>query len=99
MRNSMDDLISRKAAIDAIAIEFDECGIEYGPNEVVHRVTCELKNLPTVNTAPLKHGRWKDNGNGTVSCSCCATWFQKEREPYMLYCGYCGARMDGGTDE
>ena len=51
--------------------------------------------MPAADAAPVVHGRWKDNGNETVSCSRCATWFPKEREPYMLHCGCCGARMDG----
>ena len=49
----------------------------------------------TVDALPVVHAQWKDNGNETVSCSRCATWFPKEREPYLLYCGCCGAKMDG----
>ena len=40
-----------------------------------------------------RRGTWKDNGNGTISCSECGTWFPKEREPYLCFCGWCGARM------
>ena len=40
-----------------------------------------------------RKGTWKDNGNGTISCSECSTWFPKEREPYLCFCGWCGARM------
>lgn len=40
-----------------------------------------------------RKGIWKDNGNGTISCSECGTWFPKEREPYLCFCGWCGARM------
>ena len=40
-------------------------------------------------------GSWKDNGNGTISCSECGTWFPKEREPYLCFCGWCGAKMEG----
>ena len=40
-----------------------------------------------------RKGTWKDNGNGTVSCSECSTWFPAERKPYLLFCGYCGADM------
>ena len=36
---------------------------------------------------------WKDNGNETISCPHCGTWFPKEREPYMKYCGFCGKRI------
>ena len=41
------------------------------------------------------NGTWKDNGNGTISCSECGTWFPKEREPYLCWCGWCGAKMEG----
>lgn len=36
---------------------------------------------------------WIDNGNDTVSCPECKTWFHKENAEYMRYCGYCGAKM------
>lgn len=39
-----------------------------------------------------RKGTWKDNGNGTISCSECGTWFPKEREPFLQFCGYCGAK-------
>ena len=42
-----------------------------------------------------RKGTWKDNGNGTISCSECGTWFPKEREPYLCFCGWCGAKMEG----
>ena len=54
-----------------------------------------MKYQPTVDAVPVVHAKWKDNGNDTISCSRCATWFQKEREPYLRFCGYCGAKMDG----
>jgi len=50
--------------------------------------------LSSVDVAPVVHAHWKDNKNGTVSCSRCSTWFQKERVPYLYFCGYCGAKMD-----
>ena len=54
-----------------------------------------VDELPIVAAIPVIHAWWKDKGNETVSCSRCATWFPKERKPYLLYCGYCGAKMDG----
>ena len=41
------------------------------------------------------NGKWIDNGNDTISCSRCATWFPKEREPFMHCCPYCFADMRG----
>ena len=60
------------------------------------RIQARVEKLNVIEAERVvRHGHWKDNGNGTVSCSRCATWFQKEREPYLLYCGCCGAIMDG----
>ena len=53
-----------------------------------------LRRMPPADVVPVVHAHWKDNKNGTVSCSRCSTWFQKEREPYLRFCGYCGAKMD-----
>ena len=39
---------------------------------------------------------WTDNGNETISCPYCGTWFPKERCPYMNYCGYCGKKVEWG---
>ena len=90
----MADLISRAAARDVINT-WDRQKSEKVRMGLLHR---DLDAIPAVDAAPVVHGHWKDNGNGTVSCSRCATWFQKEREPYLLYCGYCGAKMDRGTE-
>lgn len=50
---------------------------------------CPLQ--PVKEDEPRK-GKWKDNGNGTISCSECGTWFPKEREPFLQFCGCCGAK-------
>ena len=55
---------------------------------------CVIDKVEPADVAPVVHAHWKDNKNGTVSCSRCSTWFQKEREPYLRFCGYCGAKMD-----
>lgn len=49
---------------------------------------------PTADVAPVRHGRWKNGGNGLYdTCSAC------EKEIYlaipMNYCPECGALMDG----
>ena len=42
-----------------------------------------------------KTGHWIDNNNGTISCSYCHTWFNKDdRYSYMYYCPNCGAKMN-----
>jgi len=50
--------------------------------------------LDTLEKVNRRH--WIDNHNGTISCSGCQTWFHKDdRYPYMDYCPYCGAKMEG----
>jgi len=51
--------------------------------------------LPSVRPQEPKMGHWIDNHNGTISCSHCHTWFYKDdRYYYMLYCPYCGEKMN-----
>lgn len=42
----------------------------------------------------VNHAHWIDNHNGTMSCSHCYTWFNKDnRYSYMRYCPYCNIEM------
>ena len=93
--NNLNDLISRTEALDTIFGCFnvmESRGIDMTVARMI--VKGALNEISTVYTAPIGHAKWKDNGNETVSCSHCATWFPKEREPYLKYCGWCGAKMD-----
>ena len=60
-----------------------------------HRQLAEwLKELKQLRKQ-TKTGHWIDNFNGTISCSCCHTWFHNDdRYSYIHYCPNCGARMD-----
>ena len=53
---------------------------------------------PAADVAPVRHGRWKNGGNGLYdTCTACG------KEIYlaipMNYCPECGALMDGKEDE
>lgn len=62
----------------------------------------ELDALPTIDAAPVRHGRWimtNDHEDGTADfeCSNCEyddTFFTKILEIYIKYCPHCGAKMD-----
>ena len=84
-----DDLISRKAAIEA----FWELDIETRPSwiDAVMRV---LKEIPSAQPE-RKKGKWIKNDNGTYSCSVCQSWIPEEQHCYARYCLYCGAEMGG----
>ena len=57
-----------------------------------------IKQAPAADVAPVRHGRWKNGGNGLYdTCLACG------KEIYlaipMNYCPECGALMDGKEDE
>lgn len=63
---------------------------------------CELKNMPTVEAEPVRHGKWKpwdsDGLEDAYECTACGDLFVLiEGTPITngyKYCPNCGARMD-----
>lgn len=73
----------------------------YSDPVLIHAILNTLDNTPTVDAAPVVHGRWDmaTDGDGVV-CSVCGTDFcilLNETDGFK-YCPNCGARMDGGSD-
>lgn len=56
-----------------------------------------LATAPTVDSEPVKHGRWISI-NGWVECSVCHREPPNETNIESDYCPNCGARMDGGEE-
>ena len=78
----MKEYIERPEAINAIRQYQYPYGVEF-----------LLANIPAADVVEVRHGRWKNGGNGVYdTCSAC------EKEIYlaipMNYCPECGARMD-----
>ena len=60
-----------------------------------------LEEAPTVDAEPVHRGRWKRSGTKkfdfAFNCSECNSF-----SPYGVrtrYCPWCGAKMDGGTED
>lgn len=92
--NACTDVLERASEIDYIA------GFSY---ELVIKI---LDNIPTVNVAPVVHGRWIGAplcGNDNCRCSECGSWHNIHAnlrgEIMQKYCPYCGAKMDGGDSD
>lgn len=86
--------IEREAVLDRLAkVEMDTyygftAAVQFG---VDHAIQC-IKEAPAADVAPVRHGRWKNGGNGLYdTCSACG------KEIYlaipMNYCPNCGALM------
>ena len=79
----MKEYIERAAAIEAIRKYQYPYGVEF-----------LLSNIPAADVVEVRHGRWKNGGNGLYdTCSACG------KEIYlaipMNYCPECGALMGG----
>ena len=88
----MSDYIDRQAAIEAVG---DIHPLDYNSRAIVER----LKNLPSADVEPVRHGRWEvfyaeelcGYRHAYYVCSSCFSSSDDEFD----YCPYCGARMDG----
>lgn len=88
----MSDLISRRAAIQAID-DLPNCYNGYSDTYDKACIIGVLEELPRVDVPDRKVGEWKHDADGLVWCHECG--FGKERSderPYN-YCPNCGARM------
>ena len=76
---------------------------EAGQNDALDRVDTWLEEQPTIEAAPVVHGRWEEVddvwGDVHYRCSACDyEWFLEDGTPAengMNYCPNCGAKMDG----
>ena len=105
----MDDIISRKAAIDALEEPYKVSDTWIDVYAIGKRAQWEmdvkaLNSLPTID--PVKHGEWI-NSRGLYKCSVCrelwTAWWAvscPEERMYetMKFCPNCGAKM-GRSEE
>ena len=63
-------------------------------------VVYDVDAMPTLDVAPVVHGRWKLLVSGNGVCSVChfTTVHVWDFDSSLSYCPNCGAKMDGGAD-
>lgn len=64
------------------------------PNATMVDARRLLSDMPAADVAPVVHGRWYYHDDGVITCSECGN--AESSDSY--YCGYCGAKMDGGAE-
>lgn len=89
---------------DAIKLLRGKCVAKY-PNTFMMGLFAaadEIAQLPTVDAAPVVHGRWKKaHINGYLKCNHCedafiyADWLESGK---WNYCPNCGAKMRGDSE-
>lgn len=88
-------LIDADALLDFLQI----IPIDLGYREI-EDVENFVKELPTIDAVPVRHGRWVKKGQW-YCCTECGTemFFTGVYDPNQHYCYYCGVKMDGGDPE
>lgn len=106
----MDDLISRKALLEELDKWINPC-VNYDKSEFLSGIATaisEVETAPTVDAAPVVHGRWDDSGRFkffdcdiAVRCSMCGGCLTEKEyaESVWNFFPVCGAKMDGGNDD
>lgn len=58
-----------------------------------------VREAPTIDAVPIKHGHWDRQKNKQVCSLCGAEWYYFENDVDMFgYCPRCGAKMDEEVD-
>ena len=91
---SMDELISRKAAIDALKNERSDWNCDY--NVPVDHCIDAIYSVPSAQP-DCKPGYWIFKEGETAFWDVCSKCGEKTiyRMPHFNYCPYCGSRMEG----
>lgn len=94
----MTKYIELKTAIDAVNdVYYDTPDI----NLSADKLESALRGVPSVDVAPVVHGRWAHLGGDEWCCSACGFVITTDGswdKPTKKYCEDCGARMDGDSD-
>ena len=91
------DTISRSALIEAFHTDIVN-HMQYIDDSTVSVCIAEIEEAPTVDAAPVVHGRWIKGICNIYVCDQCGNAITSDIAP-PAYCRDCGARMDGGEEE
>lgn len=93
----MTEYIEKKAAIDAVHDEFDECLVwDASGLETANVVENVLDTIPPADVRPVKHGKWivKTDSEGKTYGVCSRCGYE-QYAGHLKYCPECGGKMDG----
>lgn len=95
--------------IDADALLESGICVEYGYNDngllliPMRDVTNSIRNAPTIDAEPVRHGRWVERGyvcgETEWECTSCGNTEWRTSASRLKWCPFCGAKMDGGKDD
>lgn len=95
--------MTQEVAIKSAWMILEGLGYDRAQNGDLERtVTAVYESAPAADVAPVRHGHWIEQppdfdlcGVAYYQCSEC----RQEQQTPSNYCEFCGAKMNGGTDE
>ena len=82
-------------------IDADKLNARLSRNGTPYYTVPDIENAPTVDAAPIRHGRWIGRplcGTARCRCSECGNWWSvhalRPEDTLQKYCPGCGAKMD-----
>ena len=92
------EYICKQDVVEAVDRIFDNVPMEL-TTEIL-RLRRELRELPSADVAPVRHGRWvKYTGMGKEQWMCSECSAEEKNPKVANYCYHCGAKMDGGKED
>lgn len=88
----MAEYITKEEALNAVEDAMELTSSEYD------MIAEKINNVPAVDVAPVKHGRWIEEESEIIICSGCNKGYNLVPR-FTHYYPNCGAKMDGGKDE
>ena len=88
----MNDLINKKRIMAHIESQHRQWGDDYDALQILG----DIEDAPTIETEPVKHGKWIAVTYGDMRCSCCGGVYGVcgGLMGDYNYCPGCGAKMD-----
>lgn len=87
------DLISRQKLLEELnGLEPEGFGKSIAGMVAIRKI----QEAPSVDAAPVVHGRWMIAGRGIRACSECNHGIREHMACVNHYCPNCSAKMDGG---
>lgn len=82
----------------------EQCELKFTDCDGMCEMAAVVVNAPTIDAAPVVHGRWAKNKYGYITCSKCNNFPLETMTGSLMtmhyepceskYCPHCGAKMD-----
>ena len=97
-------LIDRDAVLEEMLFR---CNQEIAKHKTMRRALGDVgraaydsvKNAPTIDAEPVRHGRWIHDINNLYGCSECTARETMSHRNMKNFCPWCGAKMDAEVQD